>query len=516
VKFIAKQKKSYFFYCIVILGLIAVLFSHPFLRFPYDVHHHLHFMDGIIRNEYAIPSGRHLWHFIWVYLFDIFKMTEYTDYFLRIKVIHVVQTYIALFALYYFSHVVIRNLFKQIDALDAKYLSLWSVVIWVTIFATFSVYYHQVWLMWYSTNYHVTLPLFWYMLALTLVLVWEKTTLLKKVFYVFQIVLLTRFILQVHSMEYMYYLMHLVVLSIVFVDRWWGFVKRFYFIVLSIVGLVIYFMVVYQPDKSKLFDYLFSAKFSELMQEIVKQGNHLIHGFNRASASINELMVTIGFMTIGMVSYLIWQKIHSQKSGLNMRVFLYLVFSSLFVVLPLYRYSGGLFAVITDMFVVNRIYYSSSLFILLPVGVYFFVRDQKYLFVRYNMAIVVVLLSVTLFSAYNTLYTHNYYKNLISIYNSYSPQKVGFHLSSKQIEQIYHKIAYYESKYQDKEIVYYARVDVAYLLKYMFHKKNVYGNGAPRAKFDHEEVYRKRKSNQMYNHVLFETPKGFPSYEPFK
>ena len=238
------NKNNRLFYFIILLGCITLLYSNPFLRYPYDMFHHLIVMDdiymqlihpiekvvGIWANDIyiLIPTGemepltlirpRYLWHYMWAEIFFYLDIGS-TQMFLRAKIIHVTQTIISLASIYYFSNVVLRNIFKNIPSYTLKWVSLWSVIIWLTIFATFSAAYHQVWIMWYSLNYQITLLLFWYMLGLTLVLLLEKTSWKTKFFFIFQILLLSRFMIQVHSMEFLYYLMHIALLGLVFKSR---------------------------------------------------------------------------------------------------------------------------------------------------------------------------------------------------------------------------------------------------------------------------------------------------------
>jgi hypothetical protein len=330
--------------------------------------------------------------------------------FLRAKIIHVVQTLISAGALYYFSNVVLRNIFKKNSPDTLRWLSLWSMLIWFTIFATYSGAYHQVWTMWYSVNYQITLPLFWYMLGLTLVLILEETSWKIKLFFVLQILLLSRFMLQVHSMEFLYYLMHIAVFSLVFIDKIYLFVKKYFYLVIPMIIGIVYMGKHYMPETSSIFQYLSLEKLPELHHAIMQEGAFLLSGFNRAIASVNELMYFILFLGIASAGWLFW-KIHKKNAPqIEWRVLLYLLFTSLFVLIPLYQFSGGLFSMITKMFVVNRLYYSASLFVLIPVFAYilFYSYKPRYMY----LFIALSLLGVAIVSEHSDLLHHNYYKNL--------------------------------------------------------------------------------------------------------
>jgi len=532
-------KENYIFYTLVTLLLIGILMSTPFLRYPYDMFHHLIFIDdiyhqmvpkskilGIGLNEMYImiphmhttqivevPHDRRLWHYLWAEFF-YFLDIDSTQIFLRAKIIHVIQTYISLFSIYYFSKVVIRNVFKTLHDMTLKWLSFWSVIIWITIYATFSAAYHQVWLMWYSVNYQITLPLFWYMLGLTLVLLLEETSWKTRLFFALQIVLLSRFMLQVHSMEFLYYLMHIAVFGLVFIDKIYLLAKRYFYIVLPVILIIVYMVKHYQPEKSQILNYLSRDKLPELYDKIMQQGLYLINGYNRAFSSVNELMVFIGIIGGLFLFYQLYLRFYKKiDAHIDTRMLIYIVLTSLFVLIPLYQFSGGLFSMITKTMVVNRLYYSASLFVLLPIITYYMLL--KYNFRYTHIFILSSLIFVTVFSRYTDVMHHNYYKNIQSIKNSFSERKVGFNLSSAQIEKIGEKLKYYKvNNLTGRPIRYYARADVAFVIKYIFHN-NIYWKGRRRNP-DYIKMYEEHKEHKDFKHILFEIPKGFPSYRPYQ
>ena len=535
----APTKKTGWFYFLIVLGLVSVLFTHPFLRYPYDMIHHLMVIDDlymqmvhpvrklvgigmddvysmISTGEYepiVLQRARFIWHYFWAELF-VWMDIDSTQMFLRAKIIHVVQTCISVFSLYYFSKVAIRNTFKTIDVHTIQWLALWSVVIWLSIFATFSAAYHQVWMMWYSVNYQITLPLFWYMTALTLVLLLEETTWKIKLFFVLQILLLARFILQAHSMEFMYYLMYLLVFSVVFVDKIFYFVKKYYYIFLVLVGMVYYFIMHFQPEHSRIFDYLSIARLPVLYEDIMAQGEVLLRGYNRASASVNELMVvSLGMGTV-MLLWVIGSKLKRKENSINMRMLVFVGISSLFVLIPVFQFTGGLFGILTDTMVVNRLYYSASLFVLIPISICMLSMRYQWKLRTMNLWIFGILLGVAVFSKHVDILHHNYYKNIKSIGNSFNERKVGFNLSSEQIEQIGKILKQYESDIKiNQKIYYFARADIAFVIKYMY-KRKVYWEGR-RENPQYEKIYEKRKRSRDYKYILFEVPEEFPVYHPY-
>ena len=533
-----KDNKLFIFYIFITFGLIAVLFSTPFLRYPFDMFYHLIVIDdlynklvhpiekltGIWTNgmfvmiptgeheEIVLAKGRFIWHYGWAYLFYLLEIDS-TQIILRAKIIHVIQTWISLFSIYYFSNVVIRNIFKGIDGLTLKCISLWSLLIWITIFATFSQTYQQVWMMWYSINYQITLPLFWYMLGLTIVLFLEVTSWKIKLFFTLQILILSRFILQAHSMEFLYYLMHLAIFSLIFIDKIYFIFKKYFYLLIPMLVAIIYIAKHYQPEHSPLLTYLSIEKLPALYSKIMESGLWLLNGHNRAYASINELIYFILYFSIFFILYLLWKKYRKIESNINIRVLFFVLLGSLFVLIPLYQFSGGLFSMITRMNVVNRFYYSATIFVLIPIFTYAIFTHYK---LRYtNTFIAFTVITVAIFSKYSNVMNHNYYHNLHSIKNSFKEQKVGFNLSEKQIQTIKEKVQFYEhNNTPQKAIKYYARADIAFVLKYMY-KKNVHWEGRFGG-MNYKKNYNQHKDNQTFQHILFEIPDGFPSFVPYK
>lgn len=460
----------------------------------------------------VLERARFLWHYSWAILFKIVDIDS-TQLLVRAKIIHVIQIVISLLSMYYFSKVVIRNVFFKIDRVILKYLSLWSVFIWLTIFATKSVDYHQVWMMWYSVNYQITLPLFWYMLALTFVLVLEEISVWKKIFFSIQIMLLSRIILQIHSMEFLYYLMYMALFGLIYIDKIYIFFKKYFYLFVPILLSIVYFMKHYQPDHSPIFEYLSLDKMPELYQKIMQKGGVLLSGYNRASFSINELMYFIGIVGVLFSMYLLFQYRNSNQKAINIRMILVIWITSLFVLIPLYQFSSGLFAVITRTMVVNRLYYSASLFMVLPIVIYYVIRNFKYSFRAMNLILILSLVVVYHFSKYSNTVGHNYYKNIQSIQNSFYERKVGFNLTQVEIDKIGKIIEKYEDTTTPSTIKFYARADIAFVIKYVYHK-NVYWEGR-HANPEYKKIYEKNKYNKDSKQILFKIPKSFPKYDPF-
>jgi hypothetical protein len=93
-----------------------------------------------------------------------------------------------------------------------------------------------------------------------------------------------------------------------------------------------------------------------------------------------------------------------------------------------------------------------------------------------NLSFIFVLSSVWTYSKYETKY-QVYYHNVKSIKNSFFEQRIGFNLSPKQIAYIGKEVKKdIQSNKTGKEIYYFARADVAFVLKYVY-RQEVYWKG---------------------------------------
>ena len=510
-KYISKEA---FFYLLIFSTLGAIFFTYPFLRFPYDMWDHLIAIDDFNLSE--VHGARDIWHAFWRTVFSILSIEE-SDILLRAKIIHIAQTLFSFFTIYLFSKVSIRHIFKNISPLSLRYTAYWSTLIWFSIFATFSEHYHHIWILWYSVNYQITLPLFWYITALTIIILFEQHSWKLKLFYGLQIIAASRFILQAHSMEYLYYLMYLSVLFVLYFRELFPLLKKYYYLVIPIILLIVYFSYQYQADNSQLFTYLRAYNFSDLYREIISQGNQLIAGANRAGAAVNELMKVALFTGWTMLIVLLLRKAKGEDQDINRKMFLFIFFTSLFVYIPLFAFSGGFASVATKLEVVNRFYYSSSLFVLLPITLYYFTTmiDKKERLLTLNILILSIVISTLIYSKHLSS-THNYTKNVRSLLQSFHERKVGFNLSSEKIKTIGTLLKQYKSNgHDDREILFYARPDIAAVLKFIY-RENVYWRGRrnnpPLEKFQKYILTLDPKQTQG---IIFETPEGFPSYAPY-
>ena len=227
------------FFILVFFTLFAIFFTNPFLKYPFDMFQHLEWID-LQYGANILPEGRYTWHYFWAKIFYILHIDN-TQVFLRAHIIHTSQVLISFFSVFYLAKVVMSNLFFNISSLTMYYLAYWSTLIWFTIFSTSSVGYHQVWTLWYSVNYQITLPLTLLTTGLTLSLIFERLSLKTKLMYSVLIVFFSIVILKIHAMEYLYYLMYLSVIVLSFTNKIYNTFKKhiYYAIPLSMLFILL-------------------------------------------------------------------------------------------------------------------------------------------------------------------------------------------------------------------------------------------------------------------------------------
>jgi hypothetical protein len=299
------------------------------------------------------------------------------------------------------------------------------------------------------------------------------------------------------------------VFIIVYLDKIYKNFKKYYpFIFLAII--ILYYVISKNLEKlPAILTYLKFEKLPLLYDKIMESGNFVVEHLNRSCAVINELVYVSLFL--GSIVFFIFIKDLLKKTeNIHYRLFIFLLITSIFILIPLNQYSAGLFALITRLDVVHRLYYSSSIFVLLPVSIYYISKTVS-LKLRYlNLIMLILLFSVYGFSKYNSSISNNYYKNIESIKNSFDKKIVGFNLNQKQIKIIGDKLKQYK---EYKNNIYYARPDIAFVLKYIY-KQRVFWKGR-RINFNYINAYKQNVKNTEYNAVLSDVPIDFPIYRPY-
>lgn len=514
--YLKNQKNS--FYLVLFFSVIAIFFTNPFLIYPYDVYTHLQWIDEQYNNQ-SIVTGRETWHYVWSNIFHLLHIDR-TDIFLRARFIHFTQILFSFFIIFYFSKVMIRNLFNNIRSLELNYVAYWATLIWFTVYSTYSVHHHQVWILWYSVNYQISLLFTLLITALFLSILLEPLSIKRKIIYVLLIFVFSVIILRIHAMEYIYYLMYMSVLAIIFIDKIIIVWKRnlLYSIPITLILILllikfINYINTFAYRKSPIFKFFSFEKLPDLFTKIQSKGQLLLAHYNKASTTINELIYLSFILFTIMFVIILYRRYNGYPVYINIRLSIFLFITSLFIIIPLTKITGGIASTITYTTVAYRFYFSSLLFLILPSVVFYLysINNIKKIYII-NITIFTLLLGTTVYSKHFSE-THNYYKNIISIKNSFNAEKMRFNLSDKEIKIIGDKLSGYESlNLTQKKNYYYARDDIAFVIKFIYRKPvQYYRRGSKNYRRNYSE-----HSNKKFYPVLFEVPKNFPSYQRFK
>ena len=441
-----------FFSFLFIFTLIAILFSNPFLKYPYDMFTHLQWIDEQ-NNALSMPEKRYVWHYIWAQIFQLFHIDR-TEIFLRAYIIHYVQSISSFFMLFYFSRVFIRNLFTPISAINLNYLAYWSTLIWFTVLSTASEYHQQVWILWYSINYQISLPLTLLMTGLTISLIFESSSNQIKAIKLLLILIVAYIVLRIHAMEFIYFLMYLFVLLLVYIDKIIFAWKKYIYIALPLTLTFAYgvFQLIeriqtFSYRKVAILKYLSIEKLPQFLDKVRFEGTIITQHYNKAYSTLNELI----YLSLAVISLLliivIYRHYKNYTEDIHTRLLLFLFITSFFILIPIFQYSAGIAGLLTYRTISYRFYFSSLLFLVIPVITFYIFRLFK-LHKIWMLNLLIFFLfcwELFLYSNYNTTHRPNYYINIVSIKNAFNKRKVGFNLSAEDIAKIGEKIKQYES-----------------------------------------------------------------------
>lgn len=504
------------YYILIGVSLVFILLSNPFLKIPYDP------LDHLMRIASLHDEGtcfvfwpedirlRYFWHHMWA---DLFKISGINDFFVWAKIIHAFQFLLAFGAVIYFSRTAIRLLLNAKETIHVKFLSFFSVVFWFIGNGTFSIAYQQAWIMWYSVTYQgLTIPLFWYVTALTLKLFFEDTTDKKKVFFVLQIAATSFIIAKAHSMELLYYFVNLVIILLISMKRLLGLKHKkvlLLYIPLGVCMLLFMTVVVrYSMPEQVPFLKLLSAHetIGQTFQKINTLGHDIIsQKLSRFPDSFSEATLISLISAVMFRIYCFFQK--GNSFSLNRGIFDYLLVSSLlFSLIPVVPFLAGLGGYLTNEGVIYRFFFASPWFVFLPFLTYTLLtrinnRISLYKVIFANALIIILIILSSHYLLFNTVYG-----NVKSIIISLDRDKVGVQYSKDDIDVLREIIMSHDGQNKGKPDIYYIRGDLAYLVRGIFRKYAYAGrlSHLPKQSFFDSGLDKK------YNLIDVALPENFP------
>jgi hypothetical protein len=505
-----------FFYTVVFSFFVFIFLSNPFLKIPYDMWHHL--LKIVSLHDDGKPfamfpeavEGRFLWHLFYA---KLFKLTGVNDIFIWAKIIHVIQFGLSCLSIYYFSFTVFKILMPREQRIELKYLSLIASFLWFIGNGTFSVAHQQAWIMWYSVTYQgFTIPLFWYITALTLRIFYEDETNQKMFFYALLIIIGAALIGKIHSMELLYYLIHLSLLCLINYKKVLFAVKKHYFkliiLLLSLTGIIRLLI----EDEIRL---ILLIKEKNFLDEIYETGRLVTNSLNRFRSSFSEIAILSLLAAIVFTTYYLFnkRKYLDKIINFNASLFLYILLSAiLFSLIPVNNFLAGIAANVTNAGVVYRFFFASPWFIFLPMTTFIFLRPVNHRIKLHLLVGTNVLLMIILIILSKTAFTGTLFYNVKSIVDAFYKERVSIQYSTDTINKLRDIISKKnaESINKNKPNLYYIRGDLAPIVRGVF-REYVYQPSA-KAMYPLISFYRKN-FYQEYNLIDINLPNEFAKNE---
>ncbi len=473
------------FWGFITCGLLLILSSFPMMKLGFDIWDHVRYLRLAVEDPSLIATlPKKQWYLVWSYLFRLFDIT---DIFTYATVIHRTQFILCCVMVYIAAKQIFSALLplKSTMAVENNWLSsmaLSSVLVWLTMIGTFS-FFQQAWIMWYSVNYQITLPMLFLAVSLCVNLLAIQQSREQLIFKTSIVALLLIGVYVFHAAELAYLLFYFPILVLCFGMQYKYNIKHICLAVAIGVIIVAVAIVFYTEQVPALVTYIMHGQYSKILADINIKGTYnAVHGGNRYAANWNELyrlsVYILGILCIaGLVGRLRlsapladWFKCNQ----VNRRVFGFLILSLVFCFIPTFKYSSGLASLITYDAIVNRFYYASFAFLAIPLLGYFLCTHIKYLL--YPIGIVGISLSIMfcafIFSA-KINSTNVYADNVKSIARSILDKKINIGMSAEKIEGISTQLREAEKKYKVDEFIYCGTYDNLHVVYYVFNKKNV-------------------------------------------
>lgn len=462
-----------------------ILNSFPMMKLGFDIWDHIRYLRLAIEDPALIDTlPKKQWYLVWAYIFRSFDVT---DIYTNATVIHRTQFILCCVMVYIAAKQIFSALLplKSTIAEENNWLSsmaLSSVLVWLTMIGTFS-FFQQAWIMWYSVNYQITLPMLFLAVSLCVNLLAIQQSREQLTLKISVVILLLIGIYAFHAAELAYLLLYFPILILCFGTQYKY--KFKYVCVAVFLGVIIVAIAVkfYTEQVPALVTYIMHGQYSKILSDINAKGTYnAVHGGNRYAANWNELyrlsVYALGILGVAelvgrlrlSVQLADWFK-HDQ---INMRVFSFLILSLMFCFIPTFKYSSGLASLITYDAIVNRFYYASFVFLAIPLTGYFLCINIRYL--RHPISIVGISFSIMFCTFIYSVKINNtsvYADNVKSIARSILDKKINIGMSDEKIEDIHTQLREAEKKYNVDEFIYCGTYDNLHVVYYVFNKKNV-------------------------------------------
>lgn len=495
-------------YLFLIICLGAVLFTHPFLKLPYDPWEHLIKIRSIYDDGYCFlfwpenEASFWFWHWSWA---KIFSLLSISDTFIWAYIIHFCQSMFALASIFYFSAT-----FHNLCVSDSTWqregcFAFFATLFWLIGNGTYSIELQQAWLVWYSGTYQgLTLPLFWLISGFNLRLFFasdqsraQMVSLLALSFSGLVAILLF------HPAEALYFATFFVVI-LIFTPKLSFQQKFFWYSGLTLfTGLIV--AVGLYLDLPGMRIQFFQQEFSEILKVIRTTGESIVaHGGNRFGSSLSELAQ---FSLVAIFIYVLYVALFLRK--LNNRLLnCLLLFTLIVFVVPINKWLAGIAGSVLHQDVIWRFFFASPWFLFLP---YIFLKfcsqlcsnPRKQIITSSGFLLIVLILVVFGSEKYfNKALSGNFH----SLIKSFDKKAVGLQYDDKTLRQFGDMITSAVGDLPKGKAMLYVRGDLATIARAV-HGYYVYSHR--RVSIPMHQFYRKKLHNN-YQLVQVPVPVDFP------
>ena len=461
-----------FFYIIIAISILLIATSYPMMKMRFDIWDHVDRIKiGILDANQLVNLPKKAWYLTWV---AVFKAAGVTDIYTIATVVHRTQFILCVILIYSAS----KQIYTPLLSLQPKIkiennwlssLALSSVFIWVTIIGTHS-FFQQAWIMWYSVTYQITLPMLFLSLSLLVNVMGIQQPRKIIIFKIGLSALLMIGVYMFHAGELAYMIFYIPILTICFGTQY-KYSISFLLKSTILISIIIYLSIVFYTDQvPALLSHLKNRDFAKIYSEIISKGAwNAVHGGNRYAANWNELYKLSVYLFLPL-SVLLSLKV----TKINNRVFCFIILSMVFCFIPTYKYSAGLASLISYDGIVNRYYFASYIFLLIPLAIYLLIGT---FFKNLNPIFIILVTLSIMFSTF--IYSNSnekrgiYYENIYSISNGISAKKIDIGLSEEEIIDIGRQLVAAEQRFKPAEFIYCGAFESLYVAYYIFGKRNL-------------------------------------------
>jgi hypothetical protein len=405
----------------LVLGalLVLILASHPMMYPGFDVWIHL------ARIEYHPPGGR-VWYDVWREVFGLLQIDNVFD---RALLIHRVQLLLTVGMVGLSAYGVLLTVFERTYVKRSALVlqSMCAVWLWLVMHGTVSTPvagdrpFIQSWLLWYSVNYQITLPMY-FLSAAALLRAWVGVVTPRERLGLLLVVFLGAVVIaKVHASELPYLLfMGLVLLGLGFRWRW-----RWWFLGAGVAAGVLMVLAVKSIGHlPRGWVTLQNEGWSGLFMAISNYGDWMVSRGNRGQASWNFYH----WMGLGAAAWAVYLLARTQH--INRQAVAFVLLSAIPAAALHWKWSAGAMAMAIYPEIAWRFAFSSFLFVGVPLLV--LALGLKYAALAkhaYPLLLTAAISSAVMVASFRFEPHHVAFQYTRSIIHTLSPGRVNFGLT---------------------------------------------------------------------------------------